>query len=162
MRLFRSTAHRGGKLLPTVGMQCSGGFFMLRCIMLCFFCIISWRNNPLPSRMKAIATLYLNRLRCIVAAFRSCRIPIRSVILTVINTCLSIVCYAVFRVMFRHVVSRETFFYVNLRQRVADFFKVACAGESLTHFVTSLPQYNIQSSTIVPAMVFLVKHFVRN
>ena len=29
----------------TVGTLHSDGFFMLRCIMLCFFCIISWRNS---------------------------------------------------------------------------------------------------------------------
>nr|DAU20839.1 MAG TPA: hypothetical protein [Bacteriophage sp.] len=38
---------------------------MLRCMILCFFCLVSWRNNPLPSRLKAIATLHLSRLHCL-------------------------------------------------------------------------------------------------
>lgn len=76
---------------------------MLRCMILCFFLYNIMAEQPLPYRLEAIATLHLNRLHCIVAAFRSRRIPIRSIILTAIKAHSSLACYVVFRVMFRHV-----------------------------------------------------------
>lgn len=68
-----------------------------------------------------------------------------------------------FQILLQYVIPSQCltrFFYMNLRQRVAESRRVVCERESLTHFVTKLPQYDIQNSTIVSAMVFHRKHFV--
>ena len=137
-------------------MQCSGGLFMPCCIILCFFCIISWRNNLLRSGwfnaafkppalpiLPLIIRLYTctyTFYRCGIACYVRLKLYCKCVFVVILHWYYNIkFWYSV--TLYKHFAVCCTvtppwcftwnIFYMNLRQRVADFFKVVCAWESL-------------------------------
>ena len=118
-------------------MQCSGGLFMPCCIILCFFCIISWRNNLL-------------RFGWLEAAFKPPALPILPLIIR-LYTCTytfyrcGIACYVRLKLCCKRVFIVILHCYYNI--------KFWCSVAIDKH---SIVCYTVNSDS---AMLFHVKHF---